>query len=169
MEEALSKKVKKEKQPRAEKIDNIIFDVIAIICIIVIAIAITPKALQNDTFYNIKCGEYLVKNGISGISQDPFSWHDLSYTWPHWLYDIGLYIVYLVSGSYWGTGIYIVTIILTAILGMCLYKTSLKISKNNRVVSGIVTLFALYLMKSYIAARAQLVTFILFVLEIFFI
>ena len=61
------------------------------------------------------------------------------------------------------------TIIFTAILGISLYKTSTKLSKNNKVVSAIITLFALYLMKPYIAARAQLVTFILFVLEIYFI
>ena len=36
-------------------------------------------------------------------------------------------------------------------------------------MSAIVTLFAIYLMKPYIAARAQLVTFILFVIEIYFI
>jgi len=61
------------------------------------------------------------------------------------------------------------TTVLTAILGICLYKTSSKLSKDNKVVSAIVTLFALYLMRPYIAARAQLVTFILFVLEIWLI
>ena len=87
-DELLTKKVKKEKKQRPEKIDNIIFDIISFICIVIMAIAIAPKALQNDTFYNIKCGEYLVKNGIFGVLQDPFSWHGLPYTWPHWLYDI---------------------------------------------------------------------------------
>jgi hypothetical protein len=168
-EESLNKKVKKKKKSRPEKIDNIIFDVIAIVCFVIMAIAVTPKTLQNDTFYNIKCGEYLVKHGIFNVNQDPFSWHNLPYTWPHWLYDICTYIVYAISGNYWKIGIYVVTIILTAILGIALYKTSLKLSKNNRVVSWIITLFTLYLMKSYIAARAQLVTFILFVLEIYFI
>lgn len=54
-------------------------------------------------------------------------------------------------------------------MGISLYITSLKITRNNKVVSSIATLFAIYLMKPYIAARAQLVTFILFVLEIYFI
>ena len=168
-EESLTKKVKKEKKQRSEKIDNIIFDIITFIGIVIIAIAVSPKALQNDTFYNIKCGEYLARNGIFGVLQDPFSWHVLPYTWPHWLYDICTYLVYAISGNYWGTGLYISTIVLSVVLGISLYKTSLKLSKDNRVVSFVVTLFALYLMKSYIAARAQLVTFILFVLEILFI
>ena len=54
-------------------------------------------------------------------------------------------------------------------MGITLYKTSLKLTKNNKVVSSVATLFAIYLMKPYIAMRAQLVTFILFVLEIYFI
>jgi len=56
---------------------------------------------------------------------------------------------------------------LTVVLGIAMYKTSCKLSKDNRIVSAIVTLFAIYLMKPYIAARAQLVTFILFVVEIY--
>ncbi|MBR2289874.1 MAG: hypothetical protein IJ867_04575 [Clostridia bacterium] len=168
-EEIVQKKVKKEKRKRSDKATNIIFDGLAVICIIIIAIAITPKALQNDTFYNIKCGEYILKNGIFHLNKDPFSWHNLPYTWPHWLYDLLTYVVYHIAGSHWGLGFYIVTTALTAVLGMALYKTSLKLTKNNKVVSLIATLFAIYLMKPYIAARAQLVTFILFVLEIYFI
>ena len=81
-EELVNKKVK------SEKLENFIFDAIAIICIVIIAIGVSPKILQNDTFYNIKCGEYIFKHGIFGISQDPFSWQGLTYTWPHWLYDL---------------------------------------------------------------------------------
>ncbi len=58
---------------------------------------------------------------------------------------------------------------LTSILGIALYKTSFKLTNKNRVVSAISTLVALYLLKPYIQARAQLVTFIFFVLEMFFI
>lgn len=96
MEEELidNKKIKKKKSSKAT---NIIFDGLVFICIIIIAIAISPKSLQNDTFYNIKCGEYILQNGISNLTQDPFSWHNLPYTWPHWLYDIFTYIVYHIS------------------------------------------------------------------------
>ena len=168
-EELISKKDKKFKFKRSEKINNIIFNILAIVSIIIMAIAVAPKTLQNDTFYNIKCGEYILKNGIFNLKTDPFSWLGLPYTWPHWLYDLFSYIFYHVFGSYWGVGFYILTIVLTSFLGFSLYKTSLKLTKDNKVVSFVITLFALYLMKPYIAARAQLVTFILFVLEIFFI
>lgn len=68
------------------------FNVLAIICIIVFSFAITPKTLQNDTFYTIKTGEYIMANGIDG--EDPFSWTDLKYTYPHWLYDTIMYNIY---------------------------------------------------------------------------
>ena len=171
MEEEIieNKKVKKEKKQKSEKATNIIFDILSIISIIIIAIAITPKAFQNDTYYNIKCGEYIFQNGISNLTQDPFSWHELPYTWPHWLYDLGIFLLYNVFGSHWQFGFYAATIALTSILGIAMYKTTNKMTKNNKVVSMIATLFAIYLMKPYIAMRAQLVTFILFVLEIYLI
>lgn len=166
--ELMKSKEKKIKRELSEKIRNIIFDMLSIVCIIILAIAVTPKTFQNDTYYTIKCGEYIFQNGVFNIKQDPFSWHNLSYTWPHWLYDLIMYVFYAMCGRFWENGIYVLTIIFAVILGLSLYITSLKISKN-RVVSSVLSLFALYLLKSYIAARAQLVTFILFVLEIFFI
>ena len=92
MEEELVEK--KEKNKKSNRAINIIFDGIVLICIIIMAIAVSPKALQNDTFYNIKCGEYILRNGIFNLTKDPFSWHSLPYTWPHWLYDLFSYVVY---------------------------------------------------------------------------
>lgn len=97
--------------------------------------------------------------------QDPLSWHDLKYTYPHWLYDVFIYQIYSIGGM---TGIYISTIILSCILGILLYVTNIKINKNNLLAFAL-TIGVMALMKDYIAARAQLVTFILFTLEILFI
>ena len=98
--------------------------------------------------------------------QDPFSWHqDLSYTYPHWLYDLITYLVYSVFGM---TGIYISTCILSVILGWSIYLVGTKIAKNQ-VFSFLIAIGVMYLIRGYIAARAQLVTFILFILTIFFI
>ena len=40
------------------------FNILAIMFIIFFGIAISPKELQNDTFYTIKIGEYVMENGI---------------------------------------------------------------------------------------------------------
>lgn len=70
------------------------FHVLAIICIIIFSAVMAPKTLQNDTFYTISIGEHIMENGIDRV--DPFSWHDLKYTYPHWLYDVCIYLIYSV-------------------------------------------------------------------------
>ena len=63
------------------------------------------------------------------------------------------------------TGIYISTVILSCILGVALYITNTKVNKKP-LFSFVITIGVMFLMQDFIAARAQLVTFILFVLEI---
>ena len=142
---------------------DIRFDILAILLIAIFCFAMSPVTLQNDTFYTIKIGEHIVQNGID--MKDPFSFHDLEYTYPHWLYDVGIYLIYNLGGQ---VGIYISTIVLCMILGILMYATNVKLTKN-RVTSFIITIGVIYLLKDFIAARAQLVTFILFVLTIYFI
>lgn len=142
---------------------TIYFEIMAIILIAIFCISITPKTLQNDTFYTIKIGEHIIENkGIDMI--DPFSWHqDLEYTYPHWLYDVIIYLIYSIGGI---VGIYISTCIFSALLGITIYETNSKLVKN-KVVSFVVTIGAMYMLRDYIVARAQLVTFILFSLQIY--
>ena len=147
-----------------DKEKKIKFNILAVCLIILLAFAISPVTMQNDTYYTIKIGEQIVQNGID--MWDHFSWHEnLPYTYPHWLYDVIMYLIYSFSGF---AGIYISTIVLASILGVLIYYINNELSKNN-FISLVVTLLVLYLLQDFIAARAQLVTFILFVLTIFFI
>ena len=146
------------------------FHVIAIFIVIIFSFAITQKTLQNDTYYTVAIGEHILENGID--MKDPFSWHDdLPYTYPHWAYDVGTYLVYELGeniGIGGFTAIYIATAMLAICLGIIIYIVLNKLCKNE-VISFFITLGMLYLMKSYITARAQLVTYILFILTILFI
>ena len=104
---------------------NAKFNVLAIICIILFCFAVSPVSLQNDTFYTIKIGEYITQNGID--MQDHFSWHkDLAYTYPHWAYDTGIYLIYhlgeitqIPNGGM--LFVYISTVILACVLGIVIY------------------------------------------------
>lgn len=144
-----------------ERQKKIIWEIIAIILIIFFAVSLSPKRLQNDTFYTVSIGKLILENGID--MQDHFSWHNLPYTYPHWLYDVMMYSIYNIGG--W-TGIYVSTCVFASILGICIYLVNSRLSKN-KIISFLVTIAVLYLMKSYIAARAQLVTFILFILLVY--
>ena len=163
MEKQLIKnKEKNDKNPRIKA--TIKFIIMAVILIAVFCLAISPVTLQNDTYYTIKIGEHIVNDGID--MQDPFSWHEnLPYTYPHWLYDL---LTYLIYNSFGMTGIYITTCILSVILGLSLYTVNRKLCKNQ-LFSFFITIGVMYLIRGYIAARAQLVTFILFVWTIYFI
>ena len=155
---------KTEKTDKKKMKSTTKFTIIAIILIAIVCIALTPVTFQNDTYYTIKVGEHISKYGID--MQDPFSWHEnLPYTYPHWLYDLITYYIYSIFGF---TGIYIATCMLTVILGWSIYLVNTKIAKNQ-VFSFFITIGVMYVIRGYIAARAQLVTFILFILTIFLI
>ena len=140
------------------------FTILAIILISIFCFAVTPITLQNDTYYTIKIGEHIQNNGID--MKDPFSWHEnLEYTYPHWLYDLITYWIYAVFNM---DGIYIATCILSCILGISLFITCKKLTKNE-VIAFFITIAAIFIIRPYIAARAQLVTFILFVWTVYFI
>lgn len=164
IKEKISNKSEKNLPEKTKMKNEIKFTIMAVVLIAIFCVALTPVTLQNDTFYTIKIGEHIMQNGID--MQDPFSWHqDLAYTYPHWLYDVITYLIYNTFGM---TGIYITTCILSVILGLTLFFTNKKLLKNQSI-SFIITIGVMYLIRGYIAARAQLVTFILFVLTIYFI
>lgn len=158
----INKSDKKEKKVRINS--DLKITIMAIMLIAIVSIALTPVTFQNDTYYTIKVGEHIAQYGID--MEDPFSWHeDLAYTYPHWGYDL---ITYYIYSAYDMTGIYITTCILSAILGISIYLMNSRLTKNQ-VLSFIITIGVMYLIRGYIAARAQLVTFILFTLTIYFI
>ena len=153
-----------KKEKKTKKSIDFKFNLLAIICISIFVIGIVERTLQNDTYYTITLGKYILNNGIDMMEH--FSWHQgLIYTYPHWLYDVFMYIIYNTFGF---VGIYGSSIVLGIILGISIYCVLSKISKNN-LISFLVTLLVVYLGKHFITARAQLVTFILFVWTMYFI
>ena len=91
---------------------ELIFEIIAILLIALFSYSIAPKTLQNDTFYTVTIGNLILDNGID--MKDHFSWHeDLPYTYPHWLYDVIMSLIYSFGG--W-KGIYISVCVLSIML-----------------------------------------------------
>ena len=108
-----------KKEKKSIKIN---FKILAIVLIAIFCIALTPVTFQNDTYYTIKIGELIKTSGIDML--DHFSWHEgLPYTYPHWLYDFLTYIVYELFNF---KGIYILTCILSAILGISIFLVNSK-------------------------------------------
>lgn len=137
---------------------------LAVFSIILLCIANTIKPLQNDTFYIIKLGEYISKYGVDLM--DHYCWvTDLNYTYPHWLYDLIIYFIYY---NFDFVGIYVSSIILFIILILSLYLIILRFTKNEFIslLSSFVSIGSLI---GFVTARAQLVTIILFLWQVYFI
>ena len=145
------------------RIKNKAMVIASVVIVIMISIAFTSKTFQNDTFYTIKVGESILKHGID--MKDHFSWHTLSYTYPHWLYDVGTYQVFKLGGFH---GLYLMTIVLFMITGLSFYFINLKRNKSY-FVSLLFSMLSIIMIARFAVARAQLVTYFLFLLEVYMI
>ena len=140
------------------------FKYMFIIWILILCIGFVRRTLQNDTFYTIKIGKLILDNGIDML--DHFSFHtNLAYTYPHWLYDVLMYLIYHLFNY---PGLYISSMIFLSMVLLIVFKTNVK-NTNNYIISAFGTLLCALAISGFATARAQLVSFILFALEIYFI
>lgn len=140
------------------------FALFFLIWIFILAIGLVRKTFQNDTFYTIEIGELIINNGIDML--DHFSIHsNLAYTYPHWLYDVFIYICYAIGGY---TAIHISSIVLLVLVLLIVFKVNTKIT-NNYSVAAFATFICALAVSGFATARAQLVSFVIFSLEVYFI
>lgn len=138
--------------------------ILTVFSIILLCIAVVVREFQNDTFYIIKLGEFIFHNGVDLV--DHYSWvSELLYTYPHWLYDLFIYIIYKSFGF---VGVYVSSIVLFIVLILSIYIINLKINKNE-LMASIISIGTIPLLIGFVTARAQLVTIILFLWEVYFI
>lgn len=140
-----------------------IFTVIAII-ILCICYTIKDFNTNNDLFYMIKMGEDIFKYGIDLKNHHSFI-TGLTYTYPHWLYTIYIYIIYSKFGFF---GVYLNSILSFITLMISLYYINLKINKNE-YLSSFVTIISILMISPFIIARAQVYSMILMIWEVYFI
>ena len=144
--------------------NKILIRIVFVILLIFISFCCVPKGMQNDTFYMIKLGDYIVHHGID--LKDHWSWiAGLTYTYPHWLYDIFIYYVYKLGGY---DGIYISTVICHILLMFVFYIINVK-SNKNEILTMIFTLFICVIVSPSATARASSISNIIFLLEIYYI
>lgn len=127
-----------------------------IVIFLIVSLIITNKEVQNDVFYSIKIGEDILKYGVDMIDHYSFI-GNLSYTYPHWLFDVLIYFVYSIGGF---KAIYISTIVLSVILLLTLFKLNYNLS-GNKGLSFLTIFFISYSIGHFITSRAQLISYIL--------
>lgn len=138
--------------------------VLTVISIILLCIGVTSKVFQNDTFYLIKIGCDILKNGID--LKDHYCWvTNFNYTYPHWLYSVFMGLIY---NSFGNLGIYVSTIVLFIVLNLFIYYINIKTNKDE-FMGLIVSLVSCFILSSFATARGQNISIIFFFLSVYFI
>lgn len=136
-----------------------LYYLLTIITFLIVLFGCMDVVLENDSFYSIKIGQFILDNGID--MKDHYSWiSGLPYTYPHWLFDV---IVALVYNLFSFKGLYVLTYILYGLVGVCLYICLNKIS-NNKLLSIILSIVSIIIIRNYAACRAQILSYSLIVL-----
>ena len=141
---------------------NKMLDIILIVLIILFTISNVEKRFQNDTFFDIPIGKYILENGIDMM--DHFTWHtNLTYTYSHWLFGIVEAVLYDTFGF---SGIYAMVLVIASITAIAIFVILNKMG-NNKIFAFLITIMTIYIGAHAFAARAQLVTFLLFIIEFY--
>ena len=144
------------------KIPQKFLNIIFIVIIVIITLGVVPKTFQNDTFFNISIGKYILKNGID--MQEHFSWiSGLTYTYSHWAFDI---LVYLIYSKFGFNGLYCFVFLFTILTNLTLY-TLLKKRSNNPLISAIITIITAVVLTKFYTVRSQIISFLCFIIEIY--
>lgn len=136
-----------------------------VLILVIISIFSVRVEFQNDTFFSIAVGRQITQTGIDMVEH--LTWHtDLMYTYSHWLLDLYNYFVYTLVGF---KGVYISAIICVICITTSMYYILKKQLKMSSFFTFAAVVFAVYLSNAYLAARAQLLSYLLFLWEIYFI
>jgi len=142
-----------------------LYIVFSMLLIVIILMTVT-KEMQNDTFFTIATGEHILQEGYDNV--DHLTWHEnLGFYKLRWAFDVAIAFIYNTFGF---AGIYAFVVLIACLTAFSLFNILLK-QKNNIVLSFIATVISMLLMTSNWAftARGQIISYLLLLLEIYFI
>lgn len=146
-----------------KKLRLIVFAMLLLI-VAVFIIKLCPVVLQNDTLYDIKLGERYFNIGMFHI--DDYSFHTgLIYQTHHYLVCIISYLVYHFFSL---KGLYFLEVILLSIIGVLFYEINKTMIKNKFLIY-LLLFFEIMALYPFVSLRAQMYSYIIFMIEILFI
>ena len=151
-----------------DKLMNLKFkDYMLILIVLFVPIAVITtlfKGLDNDLWYLLSEGRYIIQHGIYHI--DTLSMHEgFDIVVQNWLSAVLFWIIYAFLGS---KGIFFMVLIVNCGICYLLYKISMLISDNNKIMSYFVTIFTdLNLSLYFITSRPQIFSFVIMLLTIY--
>jgi len=138
--------------------------VILIFSIIILFISLYKFTIDNDFWFLINTGKYILNNGIPMI--EPFTIHiNLEFMAQQWLTDIIFYLIYNKFGVY---GIFCFMTLMNILIVTLIYKIALLVSDNSIKISIMSTIIVyLLLCISFITTRPQIFDITLLLIEIY--
>lgn len=142
-----------------------VYIILAFFIILITALSVR-RVMQNDIFFTIATGREILANGYDNM--DHLTWHEgLTFYKLRWAFDIIMTLLYNTTGF---TGIYIFVMIIAVITMLSLFYILIK-QKNDVVLAFIATVCSSILMAGIgtFTARAQIISYLLLLLEVFLI
>lgn len=137
---------------------RILLPLIFIPCILI------HRVLDNDVWFLLNSGRYVVNFGIPHI--EPFTIHEnMEFVMQQWLTSVIYWTAYKKFGE---TGIFIIIMVSFGLIIFLMYKIMMLISESNFLVSYSLTLFFSILAKFFMVSRPMAFTMLMITLEIFF-
>lgn len=143
---------------------KVVIRIIFSFCIALLASGFVHRSFQNDTFFTIPTGNYIIENGVDDA--EPFTFHEgLKFIKLRWAFDV---LVASLYNSFGFQGLYIFTILIYIIIGISVFWI-LSIKHNNIFSPFLITLLMLISLSEWITCRAQIISYLIFAIELFLI
>lgn len=137
-------------------------DRLILILLLFIPCLLIRKGLDNDTWFLLNSGRYVMNHGIPSI--EPFSIHqNMEFVMQQWLTDVIFWNTYEKFGE---NGLFIIITICYAIIIYLMYRLTMKVSNNNFFVSYIITMMSNILVYTYMVARPTALTLVVVMVEL---
>lgn len=134
-----------------------------VIFLLILPFIIIPLTLNNDIWFLLNSGRYVLQNGIPHT--EPFTMHTgMAFCMQQWLTAVLFWTAYHAAGV---AGLLAVVIAAFAGIILTIYKLCLRISENNLLVSFFVTLSACSLTSLFMLTRPYVLSTLILVLELY--
>lgn len=130
----------------------------------ILGILIKDCVIDNDIYFILSIGKYILKNGVPTI--DPFTIHEgLNVVMQQWLSAIIFYKIYDVAGFF---GLTMFTVLVNILILYLLYKLCMLISDNKMHLSVAISIIIdLLLAATFIRTRPQIFDFLILISELY--
>ncbi len=148
----------------SNKVENstIIKDKLILLPLLFLPCLIITRVLDNDTWFLLNSGRYVINNGITHI--EPFSIHqNMHFVMQQWLTDVIYWAIYDKFGEH---GLFAVVMICYVIIILLMYILTMKISNGNFLVSFSITLLVSVYIYPYMVTRPTIFTLIIILVEL---